>query len=66
MTRAYRLLLSACATAMILPSAATAKEQRIVAIDVPAGRLDEALMRVARQAGLQLVFTDPEIGRAHV
>lgn len=61
MTRAYRLLLSACATAMMLPSAAAAKEQRIVAIDVPAGRLDEALMRVARQAGLQLVFTDPAV-----
>jgi len=61
MIRTYRLLLSACATAMIVPTSVVAKEQRTVTIDVPAGRLDEALLRVARQAGLQLVFTDPAV-----
>lgn len=61
MTKVHVLLLSACVAAVAAPAAAQAGE-RLVAVDVAAGPLDGALMQVARQAGLQLVFTDPAIG----
>lgn len=56
------LLVSVCAVAMAAPAMATDREPS-VAIDVSAGRMDAALLQVARQAGLQLIFTDPAIAR---
>ena len=55
------LLLSACAVALATPAQA-ASGDRAVAVDVAAGRLDSALLQVAQQTGVQLVFTDPAIG----
>lgn len=62
MNRMHTFLLSACVAAMALPTAAHAGE-RTIAVHVTAGPLDGALLQVARQAGLQLIFTDPAIGR---
>ena len=55
------LSLSACAVALATPAQA-ASGDRAVAVDVAAGRLDSALLQVAQQTGVQLVFTDPAIG----
>lgn len=58
-----RLLLATALTSIAVPVAAQPAEGTRVAIDVPAGRLDTALFQLARQTGVQLVFTDPAIAR---
>ncbi len=50
--------------AVVAPATARAADDQRFAIDLPAGRLDAALFQVARQTGVQLVFTDPAIARA--
>ncbi|QNA82835.1 TonB-dependent receptor [Sphingomonas sp. So64.6b] len=55
------LLFATTAIIMAMPAAAQAAADVRHAIDLPAGPLDTALFQVARQTGVQLVFTDPEI-----
>ncbi len=62
MTKLHIFLMSACGAAITVPATAEAGE-RTVAVNVAAGPLDNALMQIAHQAGLQLVFTDPAIGQ---
>lgn len=62
MTKLHIFLMSACVAAITFPATAEAGE-RTVAVNVAAGPLDNALMQIAHQAGLQLVFTDPAIGQ---
>lgn len=58
------LLASACVVALAAPGVALAQGQPPVDVNIAAGPLDQALFQVARQTGLQLVFTDPAIARS--
>jgi outer membrane receptor protein involved in Fe transport len=57
------LLLATAVTIVVAAPAAAQAETTRYAIDLPGGRLDAALFQVARQTGVQLVFTDPAIAR---
>ena len=58
-----QLLLVTVAAFAAVPAAAQARETARHEIRLPGGRLDTALMQVAQQTGVQLVFTDPAIAR---
>jgi iron complex outermembrane recepter protein len=58
-----QLLLATVAVFTAVPAAAQARETLRHEIHFAGGRLDTALMQVARQTGVQLVFTDPAIAR---
>ncbi|MGK6320713.1 TonB-dependent receptor [Sphingomonas sp. DT-204] len=64
MNTCHLLFGTAIMTVIAAPAAAQAAETVRVPIDLPAGRLDKALLQVAQQTGVQLVFTDPAIARA--
>ena len=64
MNTRHLLLGTAIMTVIAAPAAAQAAETVRVPINLPAGRLDKALLQVAQQTGVQLVFTDPAIARA--
>ena len=57
------LLLVTVAAFAAVPAAAQANETARHEIHLTGGRLDAALLQVAQQTGLQLVFTDPAISR---
>ena len=58
-----QILLATVAAFIAVPAAAQARETIRHEIHLPSGRLDTALMQVAQQTGVQLVFTDPAIAR---
>ncbi len=58
-----QLLLATVAVFAAVPAAAQARETMRHEIHFAGGRLDTALMQVAQQTGVQLVFTDPAIAR---
>ncbi|MES2056566.1 MAG: TonB-dependent receptor [Pseudomonadota bacterium] len=60
------LLFATAAVVIAMPAAAQAAADTRHTIDVPAGSLDTALFQVARQTGVQLVFTDPGIAGIRV
>lgn len=59
------LLFATTAIVVATPAAAQAAEARY-AVNLPAGRLDNALFQAAQQTDLQMIFTDPEIARVKV
>ncbi len=59
-----QLLLMSVAAFAAVPAAAQARETVRHEIHFSGGRLDTALMQVAQQTGVQLVFTDPAIARS--
>ncbi|WP_137863077.1 MULTISPECIES: TonB-dependent receptor [unclassified Sphingomonas] len=58
-----QLLLATVAAFVAVPAAAQAREAVRHEIHFSGGSLDSALMQVAQQTGVQLVFTDPAIAR---
>jgi hypothetical protein len=58
-----QLLLMTVAAFVAVPAAGQARETVRHEIHFSGGRLDTALMQVAQQTGVQLVFTDPAIAR---
>ncbi|WP_342250479.1 TonB-dependent receptor [Sphingomonas sp. OTU376] len=58
-----QLLLATVAVFAAVPAGAQARETLRHEIHFAGGRLDTALMQVAQQTGVQLVFTDPAIAR---
>ena len=58
-----QLLLATVAAFVAVPAAAQAREAVRHEIHFSGGTLDSALMQVAQQTGVQLVFTDPAIAR---
>jgi iron complex outermembrane recepter protein len=58
-----QLLLATVAAFAAVPAAAQARETIRHEIHLASGRLDAALMQVAQQTGVQLVFTDPAIAK---
>ncbi|WP_334184917.1 TonB-dependent receptor [Novosphingobium sp.] len=51
------------AVALNVPEAAGAQSQRKIAFSVPAGRLSDALLVLAEQAGVSIALGDPALGR---
>lgn len=60
------LLFATTAIMIAMPATAQAAADVRHSIDLPAGSLDTALFQVARQTGMQLVFTDPGIAGIRV
>jgi iron complex outermembrane receptor protein len=60
------LLFATSAIMIAMPAAAQAAADVSHSIDLPAGPLDTALFQVARQTGMQLIFTDPGIAGIRV
>ena len=58
-----QLLCVTTATFVVLPNAAQAAPPAPHEISVAAGSLDTALLRLAQQTGVQLIFTDPAIAK---
>lgn len=61
--RTRHILLATVAAFAAVPASAEANETVLHEIHLSSSRLDAALMQVAQQTGVQLVFTDPAIAR---
>lgn len=61
-----QLLLVTAAAFVAVPAAAQSAGTTRHEINLTAGRLDTALLKVAQQTGVQLLFTDPMIARSSV